>query len=69
MTKRIFKTIMTCVVVTIIILGALMIGFSMKQNQSAVSLALVAEADFVEAGLNQDGIDYLNQLNGSTRIS
>ena len=69
MTKRIFKTIMTCVVVTIIILGALMIGFSMKQNQSAVSLALASEADFVEAGLNQSGLDYLNQLNSSTRIS
>ena len=69
MTKRIFMTIMTCVVVTIFVLGALMIGFSMNQNQSAVSLALASEADFVETGINQKGIDYLNQLNSSTRIS
>ena len=69
MTKRIFKTIMTCVVVTIIVLGALITGFSINQNQSAVSRALAAEADLVEVGLNQNGIDYLDALDGSTRIT
>lgn len=69
MTKRIFKTIMTCVVATIVVLGALITGFSVNQNQSAVSRALDAQADLVEAGLKQNGIDYLEALDGTTRIT
>ena len=69
MTKRIFKTIMTIVVVIMCVFSALMIGFSMNQTQSAVSRALKSEADLVETGLEQNGVDYLEDVQSSTRIS